>query len=669
MKKLIILLLLTSVTTTQAQNFNFGKVSKEELEETQHPLEPEANAAVLYKSENVFFMFSKQEGFTQVREVSKRIKIYNKEGYDYATEKLRFYNENSSSRENISRLNGYTYTLKNGSVEKIKLKKESIFENEINKYWATKSFTMPGVEEGCIIEYEYTIKTPFMNINDLIIQYDIPVNKIEVKVTIPEYFNYNKVSNLRAKIQPVIEEDTKRRKETINSVSRGESLVGNSSFNSSSLDFIENIYKINMDNIPSLKEEPLVDNMENYRSKLALEYAYFKSPDGVIKPYSTTWDKITEKINKSESFGDQLAIKNYFKDDLSNILKEAKSDSEKIIAIFEHVKSKVKWNSFIGYNTHDGVKKAYKDGVGNVAEINLILISMLKEAGINAHPVLLSTRDNGVPLFPTRDGFNYVICAIEDSNNLIYLDATQQHANPNILPARAINWLGRIVRDDDTSDWVQLSPKAMSKEIISLSYNLNEDLTETGKLRKRLTNYLAYNFRNKNAKRNKDEFIQNIESDNSGLTIKELNLTDAENYYKPVTYDYEFDFDGAAEEIADKIYVSPLALLSSEENPFIQDTRNYPIDFITPISSKYIVNISIPEGYEVEFLPEATSVKFNVEGASFNYFIKQAGKNIQIIVDTEIKQTLILSKEYQDFKKFYQLLKDKEAEKIVLKKV
>lgn len=655
MGRIIIFLLLISVTTTNAQNFKFGKVSKEELEEKQHPLEPEANAAVLYKSENISFVFSASEGFEQVREVYERIKIYNKEGYDYATKELKFYNENSSSRESVTRIKGYTYVLKDGDIEKLKLKNENIFENENNKFWATKSFTMPGLEEGCVIEFEYTIKTPFMSIDDIIVQYDIPINKIESSLAIPEYFNYNKFPNLKAKVQPIFTETKKTRREQIGAKYDG-------------LEFDENIIKIDMDNVASLKEEPYVDNIDNYRGKLALEYAYYRSPDGRVTSYSTTWDKITENINDSDNFGEQLKKTNYYEEDLANALKDVSSNNDKILAIFELVKSKIKWNDFIGYNTNDGVKKAYKDGVGNVAEINLILISMLKKSGINAHPVLLSTRDNGIPLFPTRSGFNYVICAIEEGEDLMFLDATQQNASFNILPTRAINWLGRIVRDDNTSEWVQLTPKKISKEIISLNLSLNEDLTQKGKLRKRLTNYLAYSYRNGNRSKSKESLIENLESKNTGLIVNDLTLTNRDNCYKPITYDYDFTFDGAAEEIAGMIYLSPLAFLSSEENPFVQEQRNYPIDFITPISSKYIVNINIPEGYVVDALPENTAVKFNVNDASFTYIAKIVGSKIQIIVDTEIKQTLITPDQYLDFKKFYQFLKDKESEKIVLKK-
>ena len=120
--------------------------------------------------------------------------------------------------------------------------------------------------------------------------------------------------------------------------------------------------------------------------------------------------------------------------------------------------------------------------------------------------------------------------------------------------------------------------------------------------------------------------------------------------YTYLTYDYDFTYEGAAEEIAGMIYLSPLAFLISEENPFVQEQRNYPIDFVAPLSSKYIVNINLPEGYVVDALPESASVKFNANAASFTYIAKQVGNKIQIMVDTEINQTLITPDQYFVFK-------------------
>ena len=44
---------------------------------------------------------------------------------------------------------------------------------------------------------------------------------------------------------------------------------------------------------------------------------------------------------------------------------------------------------------------------------------MLNKAGFKASPVILSTRSNGIPIFPTIDGFNYVIAAIEIENDFV----------------------------------------------------------------------------------------------------------------------------------------------------------------------------------------------------------------------------------------------------------
>lgn len=654
MKKITTLFILLFSIIASAQDFRFGKVSKEEILEKEHNLESDVDAAILYKEEKINFEYSNADGFTQNRRVFERIKIYTKEGYSYANHSVKTYNKNSSSREKVSNLKGYTYNLDSkGNIQKTKLKNESIFKDELNKYWAKTSFTMPDVKEYSVIEYEYIIKTPFMSIDDIYLQNDIPVNKLNIFIATPEYFNYNKVVNLKSKVQPSITEDKRVRRE----------LIGQNQ-----ITFDENILKIEMDNISSLEDEPFIDNIDNYRGKIALEYAYYRAPNGKVTNYSTNWTEVTKNIYESENFGDQLKKDNFYQEDLSRITQGISEQNQIIDAVFNHVKEKIKWNDFIGYSTDKGIKSAYQNGVGNVAEINLTLVAMLRSLGIKANPVLISTRDNGVPLFPTRNGFNYVICAVEDSDKLIFLDATQKNAKPNILPFNAINWLGRIIREDNTSDWVELSPKFISKTITSVNYNFEDDLNLLGMLRERVTDYNAFSYRNKNGDKPQEDIIQKLESDNPGLTVLEYTQKSLNENNKPVTYSYEFNYDGAVEQIGDKVYVSPLTFLIDEENPFTQENRSYPIDFLVPFSDKYIVTFNLPDGYIAESLPESASVKFNNNGAGFTYIIKQQGNKINLMIDFNINQTLILPQDYPDFKQFYQFVKDKEAEKIVLVK-
>ena len=668
MKKLTILTFMFMSILGQSQNFKFGKVSKEELKEVSHPTNPEANAVVLFKKQHTSFPFNNEDGFTQETRYHERIKIYNKEGYDWAMKKISLYDVSNTSQQKIEGLKGYTYTLVDGDIKKDKLRNENIFEKRTNKYWTSCTFTMPGLTEGCIIEFEYAIKSPYISIDDVVLQYQIPINQIEVDIATPEYYNYNKVVNPKSSFLPKIEESKKRREEKVVSKQRTVGKISNTNFSESNLVFKENIVSVYMQNIPALKTEPFIDNLNNYRALIAFEYAFYRGPDLKVKSVATSWDRVTKTIYDEDDFGGQLNKKRYFEEAVDVLIAEASSDEEKIQLIFNLVKSKVKFNDYIGFTSENGVKQAYKEGSGNVADINLMLVAMLRYAGVNANPVLVSTKDNGIPMFPTRSGFNYVICAVESQDNVLLLDAVSKFSRPNIISRNIINWQGRLIREDGSSTWISLNPSMQSKDIVSASVQINPDLSMEGKLRKVLTNYQALSYRDAKAGLTNESLVQNIEKGNVGLVVSDLEVKNVNNVYKPIMQSYNFTLDGAVEDIAGNLYISPLLFLTNNENPFTQDTREYPVDFVCPLSDKYIVNIDIPEGYQLESLPESEAINFNTDALTFSYLTKQIGNKIQIVVNLEINNTYILPSDYSNFKEFYKIMTDKKAEKIVLKK-
>ncbi|WP_104734676.1 transglutaminase domain-containing protein [Hanstruepera ponticola] len=659
MKHILTIFLLITIHFSFAQNFKFGKVSKEELSEKVHPLDSSAHAAILYKSYKVYFDFRENEGFVQVNEIVERIKIYDKDGYDYATHQVRLYDESATNKQELKGLKAYTYYLDGGKVEKDKLKNESVFEEKVNDYWSTTKFTMPSINDGVVIEYEYRIESPFYGIEDIILQYNVPINVLEVDVRTPEYFVFNKLLNPKSTFYPTIEE---------NSISRTE--IRKASVNRSSADwqFQENIVMINANNVPALKLEPFTDNINNYRAKLIMEYAYFKGPNGQSEIYATDWDQVVKRIYDSESFGGQLQKTNYFEDDLNNILQGVTDPMEKAFKVYNFVKSKVKQNDFVGYSSDQGVKQAYKSGEGNVGDINLMLVAMLRYAGLNANPILLSTRSNGIPIVATRKGFNYVIAAIEVSNGFIMLDATDVNASPNILPIHTLNWQGRIVREHGSSAWVNLLPSVSSKEVTSINAKLNADLSVDGKVRTLYSNYLAYNFRDDYKGLDEESHIALLEKDKGDIEISNLEFTNQYEVEKPITFSYDYHVESEIEEIGDKLYFSPMLFFTPKENFFKQETRSYPIDFIYPISEKYTVNIMLPEGYIVESLPESSKIEFNGNQVEFSYLARENGSMLQFSINLDINKSLILTNEYKQFKKFFEFMIEKETEKVVLKK-
>lgn len=80
------LFLIAIVLKTNAQEFKLGKVSVAELEEKSHPQDPSAAAAILFKKGDVRFEYSQDKGFEMVTVVKTRVKIYKKEGSDWANQ-------------------------------------------------------------------------------------------------------------------------------------------------------------------------------------------------------------------------------------------------------------------------------------------------------------------------------------------------------------------------------------------------------------------------------------------------------------------------------------------------------------------------------------------------------------------------------------------------------
>jgi hypothetical protein len=192
MKNLTNLLLLSILFCfhANAQEFKLGKVSIAELEQKKHPKDTAAAAAILFKKGEVKFEYAAGRGFEIMTNVKTRIKIYKKEGYEWANQKVRYYLDNKYG-EIVNFSDVVTYNLVAGKIEKTKLKSDGLFNEKINKYWGQKKITMPNIHEGSVIEFSYTIKSPMIgSLQDWDFQTSIPVDYSEFKIFIPEYFVY-----------------------------------------------------------------------------------------------------------------------------------------------------------------------------------------------------------------------------------------------------------------------------------------------------------------------------------------------------------------------------------------------------------------------------------------------------------------------------------------------
>jgi hypothetical protein len=82
-----------------------------------------------------------------------------------------------------------------------------------------------------------------------------------------------------------------------------------------------------------------------------------------------------------------------------------------------------------------------------------------------------------------------------------------------------------------------------------------------------------------------------------------------------------------------------------------------------------MINIMLPEGYDVEYLPENQALDFANKTGEFKYLVNQNGRFLQVNVELNINASLILPENYTFFKQFFAQAMEKESEKIVLKKI
>lgn len=655
---------------TNAQKLELGKVSIAELQEKTHPKDSSATAAILFKKGEVRFEYTQEHGFEMVTNVKTRIKIYKKEGYEWANQSVAYYIGNST-RDKVSFSGANTFNLVDGKIVKTKLKSDGEFEEIINKYWGRKKIAMPNVKEGSIIEYEYTHRTPrIVELKEWFFQTSIPVNYSEFITFIPEYYVYK--PNQKGFIFPKVTVDKMMRRIDYTYTEKASPGIGGQSVSSRSqetLEFMETKTAFVAENLPAMKDEAFVNNIINYTASVSHELSMTKFPYSTIEMYATDWESVTKNIYDNDDFGIELNKTGYFEEDVELLLKGITRPEDKILAIFEFVKSKVKWNEFNGYSCNDGVKKAYKDKVGNVAEINLMLTAMLRYAGLNANPVIISTRSNGIALFPSRAAFNYVISAVEINNGLVLLDATDKYSLPNILPIRDLNWSGRLIRKDGTSTEVDLMPKIASSNSVNMNYAIDDKGGVSGKIRRQKTDYEAMVFRAVNNVIKEESYLEKLESENENIEISDYTRANGNDIKLPVIENLSFSGPSLSEIIGGKIYVNPLLFFAFKQNPFKQEVREYPVDYEYPNLKKYSINIQIPEGYKIETLPKSAAFTMEDNLGSFKYIVNNTENGIQILVVEQINAAIIPSEYYSMLKDFYQEIVKKETEKMVIAKI
>ena len=653
------------IHSTQGQKLHmrYGKIEKENLTMSHYDRDSSANAVVLGDYGRVSFLYNVEKGWYMSITRHKRIKILNKSGYDHANIEIQYHDPGIGDSEKFISLRGVTYNDEGGKIVKSKLSKSAIFNERLNKYWKQRKFTMPDVKEGSIIEYEYTMESIYLKyLRAWEFQSSIPVVWSEYRLKIPEFFIYK---TLMQGYHPLAINDRGRVDEEIDYsggvTSGGPVRGGTRTFQSNTMRFVST-------DVPAFKMEPHMTSRNNFISKMKFELSTIQFRGQLPKNMAKSWEDINREFLNSPTFGDLINGSGFLKKITNELTAGILDPEEKIRVIYNHVKSHMAWEGYYGMRANFTLKKAYEEKKGGVADINLILITMLRKAGIDADPVLLSTRDNGFvqTQFANSRQFNYVICLIRAGDQSILLDATDIHLPMTLLPKRCLNGKGFIISENN-SGWVDLT--ASQKRLIKVSalMEISPEGYMKGNVKRVYDGYEARQRRQWYSEKGEEGYkqyrIDQLDGDVEEFTVEQPRDLD-EKFVEKISFNAFSDI----EDQGVLMYLNPMILLREDENPFKSANRKYPVNYGSKSENTFLLNLTIPEGYLVEETPENIAFTVAEGGAKFQYNVNVSGNKITVLSRLFINKTLFSQLEYGALKEFYTLVVSKHSEQIVLKK-
>ncbi len=678
----ILLIIFTNfflVSYAQKPPSKFGKISIEELKNEICPIDSNVHAYYIFDFGQSYFQYadtrvssddvkSSRKGFQLYFTRHFRLKIIDNQGFSWANFEIPLYRD--GDEEKILKLKAYTYNLEDNKIVKTKLEKKDVYNEETSEYWNTEKFSMPAVREGSIMEIEYTIMSDFFfNLRQWYFQRTIPVLQSEYHVSIPEYFNFNQTQKGYFPIQR--ENDSKQSKITITYHQKAEGVAVQEHTYTNTYNYREDIYHYYAKEIPAFPIEEHLRTEENYLSKFEFELHYTKFPNSLMKYYTTSWAEINKNLLDDYRFGKEMNKASHIKQDAETLQQHNQKDIVLLNSAFSLIKNKLAWNGYKSKYPTASLSKAYKDGGGNCADINLNLIILLRELGFDAFPVILSTQENGIihPAHPSISRFNYVIAMVKVDNDTLLMDATDPYSEINLLPIRCLNDKGRIV-NNTSGDWITLMDFKPYSIVETYDLEINNSLEINGTNQMKLKDYASYLLKKEIKKHNNiDEYKASIEKRTKDYKIYKLEVSGLDTIQDDMKISINFSQNNFIEQSNEISFFTPAYQPFISENPFKLEKRDYPVEFNYPFTLQQIYTIRIPENYTISEVPEPLMARTPDGKMKYIYNINQLGDKITLSLMFSRSKTLFLPEEYQGLKEFYQMMVDKQKELVVLKKV
>ncbi len=565
-------LLLINLQSVIAQDKEWREVSQADLQAKAPKVEPDADA------EAIFWEVRVDDGSLTdlIMKHYIRVKIFTERGREkYSKIDIPFVK--GMKIKNIEA----RVIKSDGSI--VEITKTDVFEREIIKSndvkIKAKSFAMPNIEPGVIVEYRYQEVIPYSSANDMrmIFQRDVPIQ------TISYYF------------RPAA--DTKYL-----------------TFNMQGNKFIKDkggFYRATMDNVPALKEEAYMPPEDEVRSWLLLYYTRNLKSDAM-----DFWARLGGNIVYIYDVKDTLKPDKSLKTAATEIIAGATAPEEQIAKIFSFCRTKVKNITFDTQITDEEKEKikanksttdTYKKLQGTKNEINELFASLTSALSFETR--LAFGGDRSEKFFDTSQAHesfvHFSAVAVKVNNRWRYYDPGDLFVPQDMLAwyeeDTAVLLLG--YKDFVTTE-TPISAADQSKAKRTGKFKLLDDGTLEGTVKIEYSGHLGYLYRmdnyNESASKREEDLKEKIKQQMSVAELSEIsieNITDAE---KPFVYQFKVRVPNYAQKTGKRIFLQPGFFEYGSNPTFASSVRKYDIFFRYPWSEADEIEIELPKDFTLD---------------------------------------------------------------------
>ncbi len=643
------ILLTTLLQAQKTKLIAVGKIDKADLEMTDCDYDKGAIAYKLIDRGNLYYDRG-ADFFKMVVERRTRIKILKDKGIEYANVKIPYYSRNNDQK--MVTIDAYTYNLDaGGNVVTTKVEKSSFYTQKLSKNVTQVTIAFPQVKVGSVIEYKYRIDRENIGyIEDWYFQDEIPVRFSEFEMKVPLNFRFNEDPFIYMKVDKKQEENE-------------DLLSGNDG-----LYRVKTLYKTyTMQNLPGIHNEPYMSCKDDYLQRIGFQLAQIDYGEGNVKDLRTTWLDVVKRLDEDEDFGQELRKGLNVAETILAGSKQCKDTLCRMTSIFNTVRNSMNWNGDNSIYAMQGTNTAWDKKTGSTGDINIILYSLLKKAGITVYPLLTSTRDHGVInlFFPSEKQFDALMVYAEAGGKAYILNAADRYNPFRLVPYNVINTRGFLV-DGEKSEWITIVSPDQKRQMTAIQADIDANGIMKGEALINSYDY-AKNPRYRSWLLNKNDFKDNYFGKAfTAMKVDSLEISNADNDAEPM--EQKVKFSSKLNSSGGYSYFNINLFSGMESNPFTDDDRTTDVDFGYMQDYSIYGSFIIPDGYAFDELPKNMTMIMPDTSIIFTRHLQAEDNTLNTRVSIQFKKASYSAQYYPEFQEFYKKMMAKLNEQIVIKK-